>query len=154
MHLSLEVALTSVLRSRDSLSRAANAVPADKLLWRPGGVSAHTVHIVAHAATANETFAAVFTGGPMPYLTQVDRDSAVAACDTLEKAEYLLNRSVTSICDGIVLLSEERLAQPAIMPWGERLPFAAALLAPAMHMQYHEGQISYIQTLLGDDNYY
>jgi uncharacterized damage-inducible protein DinB len=154
LHLCQEVAVKATLRTHDDLARAARAVPENRRLWQAGGVSQNTLRIVTHCATANLLLAAAFTGQPVPYLTQEEREKAIAACDTLDKAEAFLNRSVTAVCDAIVSLPESHLSELIIMPWGERMPVALSLLSPSYHMQYHEGQINYIQTLLGDDEFH
>jgi uncharacterized damage-inducible protein DinB len=154
MHLTQEVALNATLRTRDDLARALRALPADRLRWQPGDIAQNALRVVAHCATTNLFFAAALSGAPLPYRTHEEQEAAVQSCDTLEKAEAFLNRSVTAVCDVIVSLPESRLSEPMVMPWGERIPLAQGLLSPSYHMQYHEGQLNYLQTLLGDDEYH
>lgn len=152
--LSQQVALAATLRMRDDLIRAARAVPTERHNWSPGGVARNTIYLVAHCAATNLFFAAIFSSSPLPYQTTEEREAAVEGCETIDQAEALLNRSVTAVCDAIVALPEQRIGEQMVMPWGERMPVALSLLAPANHMQYHEGQINYLQTLLGDDEYH
>lgn len=152
--LSLEVALRVTLRARDDLIRAARAIPSENHMWRPSDLAHNVVEIVAHCAAANQFFAAVITGAPIPFRTQEEREAAVQACDTLDKAEAFLNQSVTAVCDAIVSMPEDRLHEQMVMPWGERMTVAQGLLSPSFHMQYHEGQINFIQVLLGDTDYH
>jgi|GEM_PF-943872 uncharacterized damage-inducible protein DinB len=148
--LCLEVAIRATLRSRDNLSRSAEAIPPDKRLWSPSEYMPHCVGIVAHCATSNLFFASAYTGSPLPYLTKTEKEEAIAACDTLEKAIHFLNSSVNKICDNLSSIIDERLEENIIMPWGERMPLALGLLAPANHMDYHDGQLNTYQLFLGD----
>jgi uncharacterized damage-inducible protein DinB len=95
--------------------------------------------------------ASVIGSQPLPYRTEEERRQAESACETLDQAEDFLNRSVTAFCDAVLALSEARLLEQTAMPWGERAPLAAALMQATAHMQYHEGQLNYLQLLLGDD---
>ena len=148
---SREVALMLTLRARDDLVRAARAIPADRRDWRPHPLANSAVRIVAHCAAANLFYASVIGAGPLPYRTEEERAEAIDACDTLERAEALLNRGVTALCDALVGYPEVRLSEQMTMPWGERVAAPLGLLLGSSHMQYHEGQLNYIQTLLGDD---
>ncbi|MCC6729629.1 MAG: DinB family protein [Chthonomonadales bacterium] len=154
MHLSQEVALSATLRAADDLARAARAVPPERHRWQPGGVARNLLWILAHCAAENRFFAAIYSGAPLPYRTQDEREAAVGACDTLERAQSFLGTSVTELCNAIAALPDNRLSELMVMPWGERLPMALGLLAPAQHMQYHQGQVNLIQALLGDDEHH
>lgn len=149
-----QAALVATLRAKDDLVRAARSLPADRLGWRPQPHAPSAVSIVAHCAAANLFFAAVIGSLPLPYRTEDERRQAIASCTTLEQAESFLNRSVTAFCDALVALPEGRLAEQVAMPWGERMPLYAGLWQATQHMLYHEGQINYIQLLLGDDEHH
>jgi uncharacterized damage-inducible protein DinB len=51
-------------------------------------------------------------------------------------------------------LNEADLDREVTMPWGATFPIATAIFLPASHMTYHDGQINYIQTLLGDAKFH
>jgi hypothetical protein len=153
-HLSQEVALTATIRARDSLERALNALPPDKHSWCVGGVGRTAIQIVAHCAATNLFQAAAFSGAPLPFLTREEQDREVASCGTMTEALSFLNRSVKAVCDAIVTMKPERMAETMVLPWGERMPIALGLLSPSYHMQYHEGQINLIQLALGDDEHH
>jgi hypothetical protein len=154
IHLCQEAALSAALKAREDLVRAARAVPEDRALWCAGLVARHTVHIIAHCAASNTFLAAVIGEHPLPYRTQDEEAAAIERCVTLDLAESFLNRSVTAVCDEIAAVPAPRLSQQMAMPWGERMSVALSLLTPSQHMRYHEGQINFIQTLLGDDEYH
>jgi uncharacterized damage-inducible protein DinB len=153
-HICLEVALKATIRSRDDLARAANAISADRRLWRPGEYMNSAVEIVAHSAATNRLFASAFSGEPLPYLTRAEKDAAIRACDTMEKSMDFLNFSVSTVCDTLVKIQDEQLPENIIMPWGERIPLALGILSPAFHMEYHQGQLNAIQLLSGDEDYH
>jgi uncharacterized damage-inducible protein DinB len=58
--------------------------------------------------------------------------------------------SAKEVCDVIDALSDEELKGEITMPWGAVYPVVEAILLPSSHMSYHDGQMNYIQLLLGD----
>jgi len=149
-----QAAIAALAREQENLLRAAAAVPPDKHAWFSGGISRNTVEIVAHAAATNMFLASVIAGGPLPYRTQDEQRAAIDACTTLAQADAFLRQSVRAVGDAVTGIPPSRLTEQMTMPWGEKMPVALGLMTPAMHMAYHEGQISFIQALLGDDEYH
>ena len=152
--MSREVAIAAVRRQAEDLAREAAALPAERHSWIAGGVARTPIQIVAHCGTMCRFFAAVVTGEPLPYRGQDEHDAAIAACTTMEDALDLLNRSSALLIDAYAALPASRFDETMVMPWGERVPVPLGLLAPAFHMRYHEGQICFIQTILGDDEFH
>ncbi|HSV74551.1 MAG TPA: DinB family protein [Chthonomonadales bacterium] len=141
-------------RATTELLRAAHAIPADRHLWRPGGLAHHTVRIVAHCGASNLFHAAVLAQAPLPFRTEEEHSATVNGCQTLDAAAELLRRGAQALLDAIAAMPDERLGEPMVMPWGERQPVLAGILEPVLHMHRHAGQLEYIQMLLGDDNYH
>jgi uncharacterized damage-inducible protein DinB len=102
----------------------------------------------------NLVYASVLANAPLPFRSQAESDAATDECDTLPKACAYLHRSLTRLCDTLIALPAERLTEMVILPDGEKMPSALAMLVPANHMQYHLGQINYLQTLMGDEEYH
>lgn len=149
-----EIALLAVQRAHSDLERNARAVPAHLHQWLPGGHARTLVQIVAHCGVWNHFLAAVIGRLPLPYRTKDEEDAAIAACETLEAALALLNTGTAAVQESIRGVNDAFLASTVTMPWGERLPAAIGLLLPAQHMHYHDGQISLMQLLTGDDDYH
>jgi hypothetical protein len=62
--------------------------------------------------------------------------------------------SAQIVCDAIDSLSDADLEGDIQMPWGFVMPAAVAIFLPDSHMSYHDGQLNYIQTLLGDTKFH
>lgn len=148
------VAIAAVQKYASELAREADAIPPDRHHWIAGGVARTPVQIVAHCATMCRFFAAVVTGDPLPYRGQEEQDAAINACSTMAAAIQMLDESARMLVSAYVSLPDSRFDELMVMPWGERVPVPVGLLSPAFHMSYHQGQLCYIQTLLGDDEYH
>jgi uncharacterized damage-inducible protein DinB len=154
LHLCQRVALEMTLRAGKALTQAVRAMPAEGLTWKPHDASRHALSLMGHCAVTNLVYAAVLANAPLPFRSQAESDAAIERCSTLPKASAYLQRSLTRLCDTLIAIPADRLTEMVILPDGERMPSALAMLVPASHMQYHLGQINYLQTLMGDEEYH
>ncbi len=152
--MSRQVAISAVRRYSDELIREAHALPPERHGWIVGGVARTPIQIVAHCGTICRFFSAVVSGDPLPYRGHDDQEAAISACTTMDAAVQLLTEGAALLVSVYEALPDARFDEQMIMPWGERQPVPLGLLSPAFHMRYHEGQICYIQTLLGDDEFH
>lgn len=148
------VAVNCLMNAKEDLEISARAIPAERALWRPGGAAHHAVAIVAHSAIINMFYSSVFTGAPLSNNTQDESNAVITSCIKMDDAIKLLQESVIQVSNAIRSISTIRMEEKMMMPWGERRSMAQALLTPAMHMQYHEGQLNYLQMIFGDDEYH
>ncbi len=51
-------------------------------------------------------------------------------------------------------LKPDSLAEERTMPWGASMPLGQYIFRPAYHLAYHDGQLAYIQLLLGDTEFH
>jgi uncharacterized damage-inducible protein DinB len=154
LHLCQRVALEMTLRAGEALTQAVRAMPLEGLTWKPHTASRPALSLLGHCAVTNLVYASVLANAPLPFRSQAESDAATDECDTLPKACAYLHRSLTRLCDTLIALPAERLTEMVILPDGEKMPSALAMLVPANHMQYHLGQINYLQTLMGDEEYH
>lgn len=148
------IAYDMTRRVRDEMLRTVFHLPPSMHHWRPGGVARSAVEIVAHCAVLCRFYAAIFADEPIPYRTSEEMDQAIEGCGSLDEATEFLREATTKILTVIENLPDKRSSEVLTMPWGERLPFLYGLLVPAMHLQYHLGQICQLQTMQGDDEQY
>jgi uncharacterized damage-inducible protein DinB len=118
-----------------------NFVPEDKLNWKPEPMANSVLEIVNHSVSViSRITARLQSGNPPaqfePATTRTEAKTAIAQC----------------IRDYIVVLHEltpDDLNRKVQMPWGE-VPLANAAMVAVVDTINHHGQITYIQTLLGD----
>lgn len=145
------LAETVTRRACEDLRRCASHLSAEQAVWTPGGVARNAIAIVAHCAVSCRFFAAVLQGQPSPYRTASDMEAAIQRCGDMERALRFLQEAVQALEEAIRALPDERLSSSMTMPWGESLEPQVVMLMPAMHLQYHLGQIAYLETAMGDD---
>lgn len=139
------------LRTMEDLIRNAEAVPPDKLEWHAIGKSRTVLDLVRECCEVNERWAQILREKRWvdwsPEQTQAYYDSMV----DLPAAVAKLRETTASYVDSVRAVPYEELQEVLELPW-TKLTMAEALIHAVWHMSYHEGQISYIQTLYGDWN--
>lgn len=117
--------------------------PADQREATFGGASKSPQWIIAHCATFNALMADVFSG----------RDHATPGDDrepqSWEQTLAFLEAATEALCTAIAGLATQPV-ESFTMPWGETMPADHAIFLPGSHVVYHNGQLNYIQTILGD----
>ncbi len=142
------------MRTYSELERTLQHFPPDRADWHPGGMARTAVEVVAHCGVHCRFFAAIMAGNPLPYRTADEMESALDQYRSLPDALAFLRDAVADLARCISEMADEKIATTMVMPWGERVPVAFGLLMPAMHLQYHLGQVCQLQTMLGDDTQY
>jgi uncharacterized damage-inducible protein DinB len=118
-----------------------NFVPEDKLDWKPQPTANSVLEIVNHSVSVISRITARLQGGNPPAhfepaTTRAEAKAAIGQCTR----------------DYIAVLHEltpDDLNRKVQMPWGE-VPLANAAMVAVVDTINHHGQITYIQTLLGD----
>jgi hypothetical protein len=70
-----------------------------------------------------------------------------------EQLLEMLNASLDRMAEGIAAASDEQLAEPS-GPEEGAWPRSEFCRLAGVHLWYHSGQINYIQTMLGDDQWH
>lgn len=138
-----EIAKNATMTVADRLCKDASYIPDEKMDWRPMEHGKSAVQIMAECASTNLVFADVLNGAApreIPVIT-----------DPAELSSHLME-SATEVCKAID--SMDSLLDLLQMPWGASMSATEAIMLSASHMQYHDGQINYIQLLLGDSNFH
>lgn len=115
-------------------------VPADKLSWKPSPEAKSVLEIINHAAGTVHAFTSAIQGSvPAELPTATDSQSAKA----------LVTQVVAAHQKVVAALTPSEMEQMVTTPVGQ-LPKGFAAGLPVVEMINHHGQITYIQTLLGD----
>lgn len=135
------------------LVKDAGYIPEDKLIWRPVECAKSAVDILREIARSNVEIAAAIKAGPLSPDEENIKEKAEQATSLAELGS-LVKQSSELFCRVLDQLTEAALDETRTMPWGAVYPLTEAILLPASHKSYHDGQINYIQTLLGDAKFH
>lgn len=145
-----EIAKSGVMQQAELLVKDTKFIPDEKFAFCPMGCAKTAKDILAEIANGNIMFANVFTGAE----SDESFGKRVAQASTLADLGELVMESAAAVVDAIDSLDEADLDREVKMPWGATFPLWQAILLPVSHMTYHDGQINYIQTLLGDSGFH
>ncbi|HEY0074165.1 MAG TPA: DinB family protein [Abditibacteriaceae bacterium] len=115
-------------------------IPDDKLNWKPAPEAKSILEIINHATNTVHTFTHCLTGSH-----KHDLEGAT----NREEAKALMTRVVQAHQKAVSALKPEELEQIVSTPVGE-LPKGFVAGLPVIELVNHHGQITYIQSLLGD----
>ncbi len=128
-----------------------NAIPADKWEATFGGCTRSACEVTADAIALMKWTTATL-GGNMP--AQYDQDTmggVKAECATKEAAVVTLHAASAEFAAALSGASDEALNTVVTPPWQMEAPLFMICQIAVSHLWYHDGQLNYIQSLLGDD---
>ena len=144
-----DIAKGATIQQAELIVKDTKHIPEEKFCFCPMGCAKTARQVLAEVAGTNARIAAAIRGeDPATAGGFVEK---VEQASTLEALGVLVRESAKIVCDAIDSLSEADLDEQLKMPWGASFPAWQAILLPVSHMTYHDGQINYIQTLLGDN---
>lgn len=150
----VEMATEEATRQHRQLLHDLNCIPEDQRNWSPGGAGTTALQILVGCAEIYDVAAAVLHGQHVEMPGEAP--PAQRSWEPLDTEEVLaqVDEGFARYCAALDGLSEADLAQTRTMPWGAEMPIAQIIWLPTMHAIYHDGQINYIQLLLGDNEYH
>jgi len=133
-------------------AECARHVPGEKGEWQPeGGKGRSAKEILEHLAAGNFGFAKLVKNEPLP--TRVDRTTRKDVALSTGSYSEALQQFVASgqaLSQAMDAVSDNQLGEPRTLPWGDPSTLGFAMAVPAYHVNYHLGQLNYLQTLWGD----
>lgn len=140
-------------RAMEGLIHQVRALPADKVAWKPMDEGRTALDQMAECALIAKSLPQILGSRKMPDFTPemiAQFESDKAAIDTVEKGESLLRDATAATVTAIRAMPDEAL-QEQMHFWGpEPWSVAGVMAYHSWNMNYHTGQVCYIQTLLGD----
>jgi uncharacterized damage-inducible protein DinB len=135
----------------ERLTRTAAFVPEEKRDWVPQG-KARTLHdILAECAVLPGRWHTLLLGNePLPPPDRAGYERAKAELKTLDKIKAAGDETIARLCEQIEAIPDERLDEERAMPWGQTMTVADRLFICYWNLTYHDGQVNYLQMLLGD----
>jgi hypothetical protein len=137
--------------SRDLISLA-EATPVDKLTWQPMSEGRTILDQLIECSIANAKWTKILNTREHITLTSEERAAVIADPETLENVVAHLRATTAKLAATIRGLPDDLVGTAWPLPWNPSVTrtVAEACLHPYWNMAYHEGQISYVQTLYGD----
>jgi hypothetical protein len=134
----------------EALAHWVETTEESRLNWKPSADSTSDTRSVLELAqeciTVNNRFAAILSGGE----SSVGGD--VSAITTAAEVREALVASAAALAAAIRGLDESALGKKYTLPFGE-MPGSFCIAIPLGNMQYHGGQVNYIQRLYGDTEF-
>lgn len=123
------------------------AIPADKWEATHGGCTRSAQDISQEIVALLEWTTNALKGNVAPDYTA----QAKADCSTQERAVTALNQAVENFNAALAAASDEALNTEVMPPWQMPAPLFILANIAVSHIWYHDGQLNYIQALLGDE---
>jgi uncharacterized damage-inducible protein DinB len=150
--LDLKAHLEATTRNmHDRLVSDLKAIPAEKQNSSLGGSARTPLNIVAECGMVNGFVRQFLATGVAPERPAAEsRDAFLASFDTEEKALTYFAAQTESLIAAFQGLSEDALAETTSELFGRPMTRLAVAELPAIHMSYHDGQLNFVHSLLGD----
>ena len=141
-----DYAADAIEKSAEDLIKVAMALPEDKRDWKPLDKGRSALSQLAECAAINTLSAKVVEAAAWQDSLMAEHGPLVAALDTPEKAIDALREGTVHLVKAIRETPDSHLAHQITLPWAT-VSLAQMFLMPLWNMSYHEGQITYIETL-------
>ena len=126
--------------AHSNINNNLNFIPADKLNWKPAPEAKSVIEIINHATGTVNMFTALLHGTSKSELSPVT---------DLETAKAQITKVIQAHKSAVAALPPSEGEQMVSTPLGD-LPKGLIAALPVVELINHHGQITYIQTLLGD----
>ena len=142
-----EYAAAAIEESASELIQAVLDLPEDKRDWKPLDKGRSALSQLAECAAMNTRSAKIVRAGAYHESLMTEWRELLPTLDTPEKAIAKLREGTAALASAIREVPEADLGKEITLSW-TTVTMAAFFLLPLWNMSYHEGQISYIGTLL------
>lgn len=127
------------------------AMPEDKWSATFGGCTRSAQQVVAETINMLNWTTEALKGNVIETMGEEDLPPIEAMCDTREKAIAALGEASSNMATALAAASDEALLAEVMPPWKMPAPLFMLANIAVSHIWYHDGQINYMQCLLGDD---
>lgn len=127
------------------------ALPDDKWQASMGGCTRTACQLTSDAISFLDWTTGALQGNPAAGGESDHMAAIERACDTKANALTKLNSSVEAFSKALSAASDESLQKMVMTPFGMEMPLFMVAQISVSHLWYHDGQLNYIQCLLGDD---
>lgn len=147
-----QAAASLTRKAASDLVAAAKATPEDKAVWQPFAEAWPILEQLVECCLTNKMWAGILQTHVHALLPEGEADQAYQELDTLAKAAQQLQETSAGLATVIESLPDQALPVIVAFSWQPEAgkPVAECCFHACWNMTYHLGQISYIQTLYGD----
>lgn len=128
-----------------------NAIPEDKWNASFGGCTRPASELTADALSLMIWTTEALKGNIEPEYGPENLDQVKVDCQTKASALAKLTSVVEGFSAALANASDESLNAIVTPPWQMDAPLFMIAQIAVSHLWYHDGQLNYIQSLLGDD---
>ncbi len=130
------------------------AIPEDKWTATFGGCSKPCSSLTADAVGFLFWMTKAIKESGTPTIDADAMGKLEADCATKDGATAMLQKGSTALSEALMAASEETLTTIATAPWQMDAPIFSLAQIAVSHIWYHDGQLNYIQSMLGDGEYH
>ncbi|MEP6755682.1 MAG: DinB family protein [Chthonomonadales bacterium] len=138
-------------RWKTRLVQDLNAIPEDKLNEGLGANSRTALNIAAECGAINQVWIGFFETGFVTFMATEDEPAFYAKYNTRKLVLGLIEETCLRLTELFMALDPAKFAETTDAFRGRTMTYLQLAEFPTVHMCYHDGQLNYIQTLLGDD---
>lgn len=135
----------------DMYTKDIKAIPADKWEASFGGCTRPANELTADAIALLDWTTDALKGNVRDNYGMDDINAMKAKCKDQDAACSQLASSAQAFSAALVAASDEALNSMVTPPWKMDAPLYILANIAVSHIWYHDGQLNYIQALLGDD---
>lgn len=135
----------------DMTMKDIHAIPDDKWSATHGGCSKGACDAIADILGMLEWTTEAIKGNLTAVEGSYITPDIKEACSTRDGAAARLAESSSAFGAALTTASDDALNAEVMTPWGMPTPVFMIAQIATSHIWYHDGQLNYIQTLLGDD---
>lgn len=147
-----ELLCLQIQRNTDQLFRAARAIPAEKLDWKPSPEMRSALDQLQEIATADSVFKSSYVNRELDWSPDLMGQwlAERSKYTDLDELEKMTRESNAKLCEYIMSVDDDYLSQPVKMPFPGEFDVAYIFSYYPWNMAYHEGQITAIGMRLQD----
>ena len=135
----------------DMTGKDIRAIPADKWTATHGGCTKSALQVTAETISLLDWTAAALRGNAVLSDETSLMEKIKSDCASQEAAIARLKSAAGAFAAALSDASDEALNAIVTPPWRMDAPLFMIAQIAASHIWYHDGQLNYIQSLLGDD---
>ena len=141
----------SALSAAQELEAALLNLPEDKHNWSAGGTARTAIDMVAEVAILNGDTADMIQTrtGMVDFDADELNQRKAALCEDWNALKAMLDKNTARVADAIRGVPDDELKTEIPMPWGA-MTLTDIIAYPYWNAKYHEGQINFIASILGN----
>ena len=149
----------NIVRGMEQFLRNFSKVPDEKLTWSPTPTSKSPIRIAAHTAVTAANFANMIRERKLPSQEEIPEfvaktRSAEEALINRSEVESVFRKNTDDVLSAIDTLTPDDIELVLDSSQGWSMPITFLINLPAMHADWHTGQIDFLQTCWDDQEIY